>query len=100
MNPFLILGVPREADDATIRGAYLKGIKEATPEGNPARFKQLTEAYEQIRSEERRHRYTLFNLDSPGDSPLEAYRACLRVAGQHRPLPLNAMKDYLKSCLK
>ncbi len=100
MNPFLILSVPRNADDATIRRAYLDAVRQATPESDPEGFKRLTEAYDRIRDEDRRHRHVLFGSESPGDSPFDAYLRYLRLPGRLRPLPFAAMKDHLRSCLK
>ncbi|MEI6780920.1 MAG: J domain-containing protein, partial [Verrucomicrobiota bacterium] len=71
MNPYLVLGVPVPADDPTIRRAYLEGIKLATPEKNPTRFKALSEAYERIKDEASRCKYELFHQESPGASPLD-----------------------------
>jgi curved DNA-binding protein CbpA len=99
MNPYLILGVPAEADDPTIRQAYIAGIKQAPPETHPERFKALTTAYEQIKDESSRHRYELFSTDSPGDSPLQVYLQHLRFC-QLKPLPLESMKEFLRACLK
>ena len=57
MNPYLVLGVPVQADDPTIRRAYLEAIKQATPEKNPTRFQSLSEAYERIKDESSRCQY-------------------------------------------
>jgi len=98
MNPYLVLGVPREADDATIRRAYLEAIKLAPPDRDPLRFQALNVAYEQIKDETSRHRYTLFNCVPPGDSPLDAFVAYVRLRPQKPPLPAEVMKEFLRSC--
>ena len=100
MNPYVVLGVPQNADDPQIRRAYLEAVKEATPETHPARFKALTEAYEKIKDETHRHRYELFTLDCPGDSPLDVFLRHIRLSAQPAPLSFEAMKELLRSCSK
>ena len=100
MNPYLVLGVPLEADDQQIRRAYLDAIKLATPESHPLRFKDLTEAYGKIKDETSRYRYELFHTDSPGDSPLEVFVRHARLKTKWEPLPFEAMKEFLRSCSK
>jgi curved DNA-binding protein CbpA len=101
MNPFHLLGVKKTAGDDEIRRAYLDAIKAAPPEQDPERFAELTRAYESIRTERARYEHLLFNRDCPGDSPLDALirRARVRV-GVPRPLPFDAMKDYLRKCVR
>jgi curved DNA-binding protein CbpA len=100
MNPYLELGVPRDADDQRIRRAYLEAIKEATPETDPDRFKTLTDAYNKIKDETARYRYELFHTDSPGASPLDLFLRHARLRAKPAPLPFEAMKEYLRSCSK
>ena len=100
MNPYLVLGVPRDADDARIRRAYLEAVKEATPETHPARFKQIAAAYEKIKDETSRYRYELFNTECPGDSPLDVFLRHARLAARPAPLGFEAMKALLRSCSK
>ena len=100
MNPYLILDVPSDADDKTIRKAYLEAIKEATPETNPKRFQALTEAYDKIKDQTSRHHYVLFNRTPPGDSPLDAFLRAAALLPPPRPLPLEEMKEFLRTCAK
>ena len=94
MNPYLVLGVPPEADDQAIRQAYLQALKESPPEANPKRFQAVSQAYEKIKDRTSRHRHILFNRDCPADSPLDTLA---RYAGQRRlgPLSIEAMKELL-----
>ena len=51
INPYKILGVPRNADDKVIRNAYRKLAKDWHPDKNKAsnahdKFLQITQAYE------------------------------------------------------
>jgi len=100
MNPYLVLGVACDADDARIRQAYLEALKTATPDADPQRFKIVSAAYAQIKDETSRHRHTLHNFDVPGDSPWDAFARYARLAVKPKPLPFEAMKDYLRSCSK
>ena len=100
MNPFPVLGVPPNADDQAIRRAYLDAVKLATPESDPARFKLVAAAYDQIKDETSRCRYELFHRDAPGDSPLAAVLQHVRSSGNLQPMPFEAMKDFLRLCSK
>lgn len=100
MNPYLVLGVPVDANDQPIRRAYLAAIKEATPEANPKRFQQISEAYEKIKDEPHRLNYCLFNQAVPGDSPADVFIRFARLQPQPKPLPFEAMKEFLRVCSK
>lgn len=100
MNPYLVLGVPRDADDPRIRRAYLEAIKDATPETNPVRFQALVGAYEKIKDEPSRHRCELFDTSCPGDSPLDVFLRHLQHGARPAPLPFEAMKEFLRACSK
>lgn len=99
MNPFYILGVPPDADDQTIRKAYLEAIKKATPETNPERFQTLSRAYETVRTETDRNRYQLLHVECSGESPLDAFVQYSRWRGNPQPIPWEAMKKFLRSCI-
>jgi len=101
MNPFHLLGIPEIADDEEIRHAYLDAIKAAPPERDADRFAKLTRAYESIKDERARYKYILLNKDCPGDSPLDALVQWARMrGGAPRPLPADAMKEFLRKCSK
>lgn len=100
MNPYLVLGVPRDAADARIRRAYLDAVREATPETHPVRFKEIATAYEQIKDEVSRHRHELFDTTCPGDSPLDAFLRHARTAARTAPLGFDAMKEFLRAASK
>src|SRR5271165_6471998 len=95
MNPYLVLGVPANADDQSIRQAYLKAVKESPPDSDPKRFQEVSRAYEQIKDHRNRHRHILFNSDSPADSPLDALVRYARHRRHFDPLPFDAMKELL-----
>jgi curved DNA-binding protein CbpA len=100
MNPYLVLGVPLDADDARIRRAYLDAVKACPPETHPEQFKEVAAAYEKIEDELARHRYELFDKESPGDTPLEVFLRHSRRTAQATPLNFDAMKEFLRACSK
>lgn len=59
MNPYEILGVPKDADDATIKRAYRKLVAKAHPDvgGDPEEFHKLQAAYECLKDPESRAYY-------------------------------------------
>ncbi len=66
---YSILGISREADQATIRGAYKKLARKYHPDlnkkaGADDRFKEVTAAYEVLSDEQRRSDYDAFGADS------------------------------------
>ena len=100
MNPYLVLKVPRDADNQRIRRAYLEAVKAATPEANPTRFKEVAAAYERIKDETSRYRYELFQQEIPGESPLDVFLRYTRQCGKTAPLPMETMKEFLRACSK
>jgi curved DNA-binding protein CbpA len=100
MNPYLVLGLPLEADDQTIRRAYLDAVKLAPPDLEPKRFQAINTAYEQIKDETSRNKHALFNQSLPGDSPLDVFVRHTHSCGSVSPLPFEATKQFLRSCLK
>jgi DnaJ-class molecular chaperone len=98
MNPYFVLDVSPDADDAAIRRAYVEAVKRAPPDLEPERFQQITAAYEAIKDEASRHSYVLFDTTSPGDSPLDVFVRHVRFRHRPHPLPLAAMKELLRAC--
>ena len=100
MNPYLVLCLPPDADDQTIRQAYLKAVKESPPDSNPTRFQAVSRAYEQIKDQARRHRHTLFDRDCPAESPVDALVRYARYRKDFQPLSISAMKEFLGAAAK
>jgi curved DNA-binding protein CbpA len=100
MNPYLILGVPADADDARIRNAYLAAVRAAPPETHPTRFKEVAAAYDQIKDETRRLRHELFDTSPPGTSPLEVFLQHARLAPPALPPGFEPLKQFLRACAK
>jgi hypothetical protein len=100
MNPYLVLDVPVNADDQTIRGAYLKAVKDSPPEADPKWFQAVSQAYKQIQDQAGRNRHLLFNRDCPGESPLDALVSYARLQRHFEPLPFGEMKELFVAAAK
>ena len=98
MNPYLVLGVAADANDATLRQAYLRAVKASPPDHHPARFQAISTAYEKINDEPSRLRYYLFNKECPGTSPLDAFRHSVQLQARSHPPDFETMKDFLRTC--
>jgi len=64
-DPYLVLGITREADDDAIRAAYLAAVKECPPEQDRRRFQAVRAAYEVIRTHKDRLSFDLFDTTRP-----------------------------------
>jgi curved DNA-binding protein CbpA len=64
-DPYLLLGVPADADDASIRAAYLVALRACPPERDARRFEQIRAAYEAIGTATARLEHDLFNTAAP-----------------------------------
>jgi curved DNA-binding protein CbpA len=65
IDPYRILGVSPDADDETIRLAYLDSVRRCPPERDAARFERNRTAYEHIRNLRQRLRHALFEREQP-----------------------------------
>jgi curved DNA-binding protein CbpA len=59
-DAYLVLGLPVDSDDATIRRRYLELVRQFTPERHPERFAAIRRAYESLRDLDTRLRHRLF----------------------------------------
>jgi curved DNA-binding protein CbpA len=98
MNPYLVLGVSPDADDRTIRQAYLDRIRVATPERAPRRFQALTAAYRQVQDMTGRRRHILFDGSIPARTLTGAYLNAAVMSPTPGPPSFNALKEMLRSC--
>lgn len=48
-DPFLVLGLPREASEAEVRARYLELVKQFPPDRAPDRFREIRAAFEAAR---------------------------------------------------
>lgn len=99
-NPWLILGVPLEADDAAIRRAYLERVREFPPDRFPARFQAIQAAYDLVKTRWARLEYRLFNTRPPAETPLAAFAQAAWEKGGRRPPSRDALMELLRTCAK
>lgn len=64
-DPYLILGLGRDAGDEQIRAAYLARIRQCPPERDRAQFERLRAAYEAIGTARARAMHALFDNTPP-----------------------------------
>lgn len=69
-DPYLTLGVARDATDEIIHQAYLTGVRDCPAERDPQAFQAIRSAYESIRTKKSRLEYALFNTDPPTPADL------------------------------
>src|SRR5436305_14222261 len=60
---YAVLGIPQDADEATIRSAYKILARRYHPDSgagsSPAKFREITQAYETLSEPERRREYDM-----------------------------------------
>lgn len=64
-DPWLLLGLAEDADDAAIEAAWLAALKRWPPERDAARFEALRGAWEALRDHRRRTAQALFDSTPP-----------------------------------
>ncbi len=64
VEPYLVLGVSPDVDEAALRQRYLELVRRNPPEKCPREFAEIREAYEQLRDPARRLERQLFQLRS------------------------------------
>lgn len=64
-DPYAILGLAPDADDETVRRAYLAAVAACPPERDPQRFESLRTAYEALRTRRARLAQALFDQSPP-----------------------------------
>lgn len=64
-DPYLLLGVDDEADDATIADAYRQALRRFPPERDASMFQAIQAAYERIATRRQRLAHELFDTEPP-----------------------------------
>ncbi|HMF13496.1 MAG TPA: J domain-containing protein [Gemmataceae bacterium] len=60
-DPYRVLGLPTDSDDAAIRQRYLDLVRQFTPEHQPEKFAAIRAAYDRLRDRDARLRHRLFD---------------------------------------
>ncbi|MCB2182409.1 MAG: J domain-containing protein [Desulfobulbaceae bacterium] len=96
-TPYQILRIKEDADDASVKKAYLAAVKQFPPERFPEQFQKVREAYEKIGTEKDRLRYALFDTSMP--DPLEIAELLLQDGTKKRRLNEKQFRKLLADCL-
>ncbi len=64
-NPFDILGLDNSASTKDIKKAYFQQVKQFTPEKHAQEFKQVRQAYDLLKDDERRMEVEVFSFTQP-----------------------------------
>jgi len=90
-DPYLLLGVPRDADDEAVHAAYLAAVKACPPEQDPRLFEAVRQAFETIRTLRQRMAYELFEHHLPLTIDLLDHLAPLQPPGRPTPEQFRAL---------
>ena len=93
-DPYLILGVSRDATDETIHQAYLDGIRRFPADRDPKGFQSVRSAYELIRTRKARLEYALFTVETPSAADLLER---LSPTGSSQRPGIELFRDVLRS---
>jgi DnaJ-class molecular chaperone len=88
-DPYAVLGLPVDADEAQIRQRYLDLVRQFPPDQAPDRFAAIRAAYEDVRDPRRRLEVRLF--EPGGGDSLEAIAADLRTRLVAARMPVEAL---------
>jgi curved DNA-binding protein CbpA len=88
-DPYEVLGLANDADEAEIRRRYLELVRQSPPDREPERFAAVRAAYDEVRDPARRLEAQLFRA-STSDS-LDALAADLRARLAAARLSLDAL---------
>jgi curved DNA-binding protein CbpA len=66
-DPYELLGVPVDADEAQVRQRYLELVRENPPDRAPEQFREIRAAYDAIRDPARRLEARIFEIRSRTD---------------------------------
>ena len=81
---FFTLGLTPDATDKTIRKRYLELIKRHTPENDPERFQEITQAYESIKTPRARVYSVLYGNLNQKDPEAALTKLCQSHAPNRR----------------
>jgi curved DNA-binding protein CbpA len=90
-DPYLLLGIPRGADDDTVHAAYLAAVKHCPPDRDPGRFDAVRKAYEALRTRRDRLAYDLFDHSPVQLADILDQAAPLQAPGRPDPSLFRAL---------
>jgi DnaJ-class molecular chaperone len=96
-TPYEILKVDLNADDQTIRKAYVEETKKYPPDRDPQKFKEIMKAYESIQDQKKRLLYDLYDEEIPASSLLEILRTHYLQQEKRCPPSLDQFKELFKN---
>lgn len=82
-DPYNILGISTDTDDACVHQAYLDAIKACPPEQDAQRFQAVRSAYEALRTRKDRLAHELFDHQPP--TPREILDRAAPIGQPQRP---------------
>ena len=88
-EPYSVLGVSPDVDEAALRRRYLELVRRNPPEKCPQQFAEIRGAYEQLRDPVRRLESQLFQLR--GSESLDDIIADLRSRVQNTRIPTETL---------
>ncbi|AGA24594.1 DnaJ domain-containing protein [Singulisphaera acidiphila] len=88
-DPYEILGLERDADEAEIRQRYLALVREFSPDRAPERFAAIRAAYDEVRDPLQRLETQLFRLKS--HDSIEAILTDLRARLRDARIPMETL---------
>jgi len=90
---YFVLNVSEDATDEEIRNSYLRLVKQYTPEKDPLRFQQVTEAYEALQNRRRRILGKIFGGLSTKEPEDGLWMLAASLRPVRRPVGLQALFD-------
>jgi curved DNA-binding protein CbpA len=91
-DPYTVLGLAPDADDAAVRKRYLELTIQFPPEQHPEKFAAVRAAYEKVRTLDARARYRLFERGSE-----DTIEAIIEEAECTTPRPRPNLDQLLKA---
>lgn len=93
-DPYTVLGLPADADDAAVRKRYLELTVQFPPEQHPEKFAAVRAAYEKVRTLDSRARHRLFERGTE-----DTIEAIIEEAECTTPRPRPTLDQLLKAVL-
>jgi len=93
-DPHVVLGLPPDCDDESIRRRYLELVRQFSPEHHPEKFAAVRGAYERLRDRNARARYRLFEAGKK--ETVEAIVEEIACRSPHRRVSLKTLLSMLR----